>query len=153
MREALLEAGSDLSKTAMEMQVFRTDGKPPPPRQRRTAPAAEAPVAFGPPPLPPRQTPEAKLPRTADSSMPPPLPQVQHWAGDDGFDENTHRVQVHAPTALPTPAAESAQTSGRADRESSGSEPTKRSFRTTMPMHGGPLRVDGPEDGGDKKPL
>lgn len=152
MREALLEAGSDLSKTAMEMQVFRTDGKPPPPRQRRTAPVAEPAAAFAPPPLPPRPAPESRPARTADSSMPPPLPQVQHWADAEEIDEKGQGVQVHAPTALPVLAAESVQAGGRAGRESSGVEPTKRSFRTTMPMHGGPLRVDSPEDG-EKKPL
>ena len=143
MREALQEAGSELSKTAMEMQAFRIDGKPPPPRQRRTAPVAEPHAPFAPPPLPPRPGPTDKAPRTADSSMPPPLPQVGRREGLAELLQVPSEPQVQAPTAVEPPRA------GAAARDSAGVDPTRRAFRTTLPMHGGPLRLDVPAGEGE----
>ncbi len=129
MREALIAVAADLSKTSMEMQVFRLDGKPPPSRNRHTGPAGDAAM----PKIAPARS------RTSQTKPEAPAPQT-------GF-------LPHAPTAVRSLsgaiALDPAQPSPEMPEDFSKTQapgPTKRAFRTTMPMHGGPLRLDGKEE-------
>ena len=140
MREALLAAAADLSKTSMEMQVFRLDGQPPPARPRRSGSpsgaAAPASAAFAPE-------------RTTGRHRPP--------SGRTALAEPEPAFVPHAPTAVRSlsgavgleathPAPEGPQDLSKTQSPSPAPAPTKRAFRTTMPMHGGPLRSDDKDD-------